>query len=141
MSLSHKAFGLCASIAVAAAAPGIATAEPGPDGRYYGSLAAEVIGDQVHIVWALNYPDWAESDASVLSRCTTANCTVMARFSNGCGSIAIRNGVLMGGTGFTRADAENAATAAFGPPDLASMSAGGDPFPTVMHTDCTALSG
>ncbi|MBL1076383.1 DUF4189 domain-containing protein [Nocardia sp. 2] len=132
---------MCALAAVAVGTPGIAAAEAGPDGRYYGSLAAEIIGDDVDVIWALNYPSWVESDAQAMSLCESANCSVMARFSNGCGSIALRNGVLMGGTGFTRGEAEFAATSAFGPPDLVSMSAGGDPNPTVLRTDCTALSG
>ncbi|MBF6235912.1 DUF4189 domain-containing protein [Nocardia otitidiscaviarum] len=141
MSLLHKAFGMCALAVVATACPGIAAAQPGSDGRFYGSMASEILGDQVHIIWALNYPSWADSDGQVLSKCVSENCTVQARFANGCGSIAIRNGVLLGGSGFTRGDAEGAAMAAFGPPDLVSMSAGGDPFPTVLHTECTAHSG
>ncbi|WP_067706540.1 DUF4189 domain-containing protein [Nocardia yamanashiensis] len=123
-----------------ATAIGTATAEPGPDGRYYGSLAAGDLGDRFQVTWALNYPNWADSDNSALSRCESSTCTVLARFVDGCGSIAQHNHRLLGGVGPTRADAERAALDAFGPPDPISLSAGNPPA-SIAHTECTGNAG
>ncbi|MGQ4619083.1 DUF4189 domain-containing protein [Nocardia sp. R7R-8] len=101
---------------------GVASAEPGPDGRYYGSLGAEVVGDYIHAVWAVDYPSWEQADASVLQHCTTAKCRIHVRFVDGCGAIAYRSGALVGRAAATRAEAERSALDAFGPP-VSSLSA------------------
>ncbi|MEC3917244.1 DUF4189 domain-containing protein [Nocardia sp. CDC160] len=142
MSRSFEAFGMSivAAVAVVTCGTGVAAAEAGPDGHYYGSMAGEILGDQVAAMWGVNYPDWGEADAAALSFCETDHCQVLARFVDGCGSIAVKNDTLMGGVGRTQGDAEGAAMGAFGPPDLVSMSAG-QPGPQVVHSECTANSG
>ncbi|WP_083914361.1 DUF4189 domain-containing protein [Nocardia concava] len=141
MSRSLAAVGVSVlmSVVFATCGSGAAGAEAGPDGRLYGSMAGEVLGDQIAAMWAVNYPNWAEADADALSLCESAHCTVLARFVDGCGSIAAKGDVLMGGAGNTRGDAEGAAIGAFGPPDLVSMSAGLGPV--VVHTECTGNAG
>ncbi|MEV6769203.1 DUF4189 domain-containing protein [Nocardia sp. NPDC051030] len=142
MALVHKAFGILACAAIMAGGPGVGVVAAGPssDGRYYGSLAVEDLGDQFQVMWAVNYPSWADADGAALGHCQTANCSVLARFVDGCGSIAQRDHRLLGGVGNTRADAERAAIDAFGPPDLVSMSAGNPPA-SVAHTECTVNVG
>ncbi|WP_330179111.1 DUF4189 domain-containing protein [Nocardia sp. NBC_01503] len=142
MSLSRNAvLGTLGSTALALVTlgAGVAHAEPGSDGRYYGSMAAEVIDGKVHSIWATDFPGWADADAAALSRCVSGRCTIVARFADGCGSIAFRDGTVKGGAGRTRADAERAAIAAFGPsvPTLSSS-----PTPAVIvSTQCTTNGG
>ncbi|MFF2555216.1 DUF4189 domain-containing protein [Nocardia sp. NPDC058058] len=142
MVLAHKAFGILSFIVIVtgAATIGVAAAEPGPDGRYYGSLAAGDLGDRFQVMWGVNFPDWGQADAAALQHCESGNCVVLARFVDGCGSIAQHDHRLLGGVGPTRADAERAALDAFGPPDLVSLSAG-DPPAAIAHTECTGNAG
>ncbi|MGW0250239.1 DUF4189 domain-containing protein [Nocardia goodfellowii] len=92
MSLSRKAalaLVTAATAALATAGAGVAQAEPGPDGSLYGSLALnENNGDSA---WAVNYPDWATSDANALEECGGADCIVVARFRDGCAAIAVNS--------------------------------------------------
>ncbi|WP_330181615.1 DUF4189 domain-containing protein [Nocardia sp. NBC_01503] len=142
MALVPKLFGLLAmaAIVVGGSGIGVAAAEPGPDGRYYGSLATEDLGDHFGVMWAVNYPNWAEADDAALRHCESGNCAVQARFVDGCGSIAQHNHRLLGGVGHTREEAERAALDAFGPPDLVSLSAGNPPA-AIAHTECTGNAG
>lgn len=139
-SLAAVGVSVLTTVVFATCGSGAAGAEWGPDGRLYGSMAGEILGDQVAAMWAVNYPNWAEADADALSLCESDHCTVLARFVDGCGSIAAKGDVLMGGVGRTGGDAEGAAIGAFGPPDLVSMSAG-QPGPAVVHTECTGNAG
>lgn len=141
MMLTHKVFGVLATAAVMiGGSVAAASAEPGPDGRYYGSLAAADLGDRWQISWGLNYPGWAEADNAALGQCDGGNCVVLARFADGCGSLAARGNQLLGGVGRSRGDAERAAMDAFGPPDLISISSG-NALAAVVHTECTGNAG
>ncbi|RJO68280.1 DUF4189 domain-containing protein [Nocardia panacis] len=133
--------GRAALIVVASAVAGIvdaggASAEPGADGRLYGAMAVEVVGDEVHTIWASDFPSWADADASVLGRCSSANCNVIVRFVDGCGSIAAKKGAMIGRSAPTKAEAEQAAVDAFGPP-VTSFSAA-PPRANILRTECTS---
>ncbi|GAB4589546.1 DUF4189 domain-containing protein [Nocardia sp. IFM 10818] len=103
---------------------GTAAAEPGPDGRYYGSLALATNTPE-GAVWGVtwNYPSQEEADRDAVDECGYSNCSVIARFVDECVALAKRDGRYATAVGPTRADAERAAIAAFGPPRPATMSA------------------
>lgn len=142
MVLAHKALGVIVIVAAAVGGPaaGVAGAEPGPDGRLYGSLAAESLGGVWRVMWAVDRAGWAESDEAALQRCRFGRCVVVARFVDGCGSVARRGSQLLGGVGSTREEAESAAVNAFAAPDLSSISAGGRNV-LIVHTECTSNAG
>ncbi|MFI9404753.1 DUF4189 domain-containing protein [Nocardia sp. NPDC052316] len=142
MSLSGKAaLRLFAAAAFVAASAGSATAEPNSDGSYYGSKAISVTSGGASVSTAWDYPNWAEADAAALADCRAdgaTNCTIIVRFVNGCGAIAERDGRYIGGTGATRAEAERAAIAAFGPPPLNFGSSAPNTARIAGTTHCTA---
>ncbi|MFJ4653598.1 DUF4189 domain-containing protein [Nocardia sp. NPDC088792] len=142
MVLAHKVFGVVAIVAAAAggSTAGVAGAEPGPDGRLYGSLATETLGGVWRVMWAVDRTGWSESDDAALQHCRFGHCVVVARFVDGCGSVARRGSQLLGGIGSTREEAESAAVNAFAAPDVASISAG-SPNVLIVHTECTANAG
>lgn len=135
VALGMAAVALTAGVVTGA---GTASAEPGPDGRYYGSIALGQWDDGTE-TWgtAYNYPNWQESDWDAVSECGYAHCTVEVRFVDGCGAIAKSSGSnpsYFRGTGATRFDAERAALqAAYRP---SSMSASGGPGILVV-SQCT----
>ncbi|WP_067547065.1 DUF4189 domain-containing protein [Nocardia crassostreae] len=116
---------------------GTAAAEPGPDGRYYGSLALAT-GTPEGTVWGVtwNYPSHGESDRDAIEECGYSNCTVIARFVDECVALAKRDGRYLAAVGPTRADAERAAIAAFGPPRPATMSAAASEA-TLLDSQCS----
>ncbi|MFI1916552.1 DUF4189 domain-containing protein [Nocardia sp. NPDC020380] len=142
MVLAHKAFGVVAILAAAAggSVAGVADAEPGADGRLYGSLATESIGGVWRVMWAVDRAGWGESDDAALQHCRFGRCVVVARFVDGCGSVARRGSQLLGGVGGTREEAESAAMNAFAAPDVGSISAGSQNV-LIVHTECTANAG
>lgn len=72
------------------AGAGSASAEAGPDGRLYGSIALLQWDDNTEN-WsaAYNYPNWAEADRDALNDCGDPEyCHIVVRFVDGCGAIA-----------------------------------------------------
>ncbi|QIS13346.1 DUF4189 domain-containing protein [Nocardia arthritidis] len=138
--LGKTALGLAvSSMAAVTVGAGFASAEAGPDGRYYGSMAVEVVDGKAHTIWATDYPSWEESDASALGRCVSGHCSVIVRFVDGCGSIAVKNGSMIGRSAPSKAEAERAAIDAFGPP-VASLSAA-PVQASILQTACTHNAG
>ncbi|MFI9502924.1 DUF4189 domain-containing protein [Nocardia sp. NPDC052566] len=147
MSLSDKAvLGLVAASATVFMAAGVGTAHAGPDqdGRYYGAIAVDNRTGTTGAGW--NYSSWDRADARALSECGSSSCVVLARFVDGCGSIAEssgRDGKYAGGVGATRAEAERKAIEALGPlaPPFPNFGSSAPKTATILHTACTGDQG
>lgn len=92
----------------------VAGAERGPDGKYYGSIAYSYrVRDIGGWGLASNYPSQDSADRDAVGKCGGSdNCKVLARWTDGCASLAVANDThLMYATGLgaTPADAEQAA--------------------------------
>ncbi|GAB2450734.1 DUF4189 domain-containing protein [Nocardia tengchongensis] len=67
----------------------VADAERGPDGKYYGAIAAADNGS-----WGLaaNYPSQAYADADAMAECGgPRNCTIRGQWIDGCAALVIGN--------------------------------------------------
>ncbi|GAA5077680.1 DUF4189 domain-containing protein [Nocardia iowensis] len=139
MSLSRKAvMCLVASSAATLVAAGAAQAEPGGDGRYYGSIALNSKSGATGAAW--NYPSWAESDTDALAECGSWDCFVVVRFADGCGAVsATSDGNWAVGTGSSRAEAERAAIANLGPlaPPFPNFGSSAPKSAEILHSACT----
>ncbi|MCX4099009.1 DUF4189 domain-containing protein [Nocardia sp. alder85J] len=133
-------FGLVAGVAtvlLTAGAGSASAADSDWDGHYYGAFAISTDNPTGGTIIGMtgDYPNQGEADANALSACGYGNCFVVLRYMDGCGSLAERDGLFLGGVGPTPAAAEGAAIGAFGPPRPASLSA--EPSPTrIVDTRC-----
>jgi hypothetical protein len=107
------------------------------DGHYYGAFAISTDNPSgnTRVGVTGDYPTQAEADQNALDACGFGNCFIVLRYMDGCGSLAERDGLYLGGAGPTPAAAAGAAVGAFGPPRPASLSA--EPSETrVVDTRC-----
>ncbi|MGW5105377.1 DUF4189 domain-containing protein [Nocardia sp. NPDC004123] len=105
--LALTMFVSAAAVLVSTVGAGTASAERGPDGSLYGSLAMSTDGGTFYGA-AWNYPSWGGSDADALGQCGHRGCKIMVQFRDGCGAIAESDDhtYYYGGSGSNRADAE-----------------------------------
>ncbi|MBF6237752.1 DUF4189 domain-containing protein [Nocardia otitidiscaviarum] len=96
-----------ATAAVTVVGSAVASAEPGPDGKYYGAIAMREQPGQDAWGAAWNHPTQASADRAALNEC--GNCsTILVQWSDGCASVAenTRTTLHTAGVGATRAEAE-----------------------------------
>ncbi|MVU79742.1 DUF4189 domain-containing protein [Nocardia sp. ET3-3] len=105
--LALTMFVSAAAVLVSSLGAGTASAERGPNGSLYGSLALSTDGGLFYGA-AWNYPNWGSSDADAIGQCAHRGCTVVAQFRDGCGAIAesADHNYYYGGSGSNRAEAE-----------------------------------
>lgn len=130
-AMGKIALGLAAVSMVAGvvAGAGTASAERGPDGRLYGSIAIlEYTNDTEDWTATWNYPNWGEADRDALNDCGDPEyCHIAARFVDGCGAVAKTSGTnsrYFGASAPTRFEAERQALAAAFRPSTMSASGG-----------------
>ncbi|MEV0687623.1 DUF4189 domain-containing protein [Nocardia sp. NPDC050378] len=88
---------VAAAAAMVVAGAGVAAAEPGEGGRYFGVVTMDR-ADSSHLISAVNYPSWEAAEEAARELCDRPNCEVVARFVDECVSLAM-NTVNPGGSG------------------------------------------
>ncbi|MFQ6395932.1 DUF4189 domain-containing protein [Nocardia sp. KC 131] len=140
MFVSGKAAtGLVVSSAAVFVALGAATADAAAD--LYGSLAISFGSRDAVVGSGNNYPSHAKSDQRAMLECGAPDCRVIVRFSNGCGSVAVRDGHYTWAWGNSRVEAEQGALGQLGPdpsPVAVALGSAAPSRATIVTTECTA---
>ncbi|MFE2996277.1 DUF4189 domain-containing protein [Nocardia sp. NPDC059246] len=141
--LALTMFVSAAAVLVSTVGAGTASAERGPDGSLYGSLAMSTDGGTFYGA-AWNYPSWGRSDADALGQCGHRGCKIMVQFRDGCGAIAESDDhtYYYGGSGSNRADAEQDAMTRLtnwlpSPPAMFGSSAPAKQGVHIRYSQCT----